>query len=145
MTWGLSDILSVVALMVSAVSIGLSWRWRRQAIQAQYANVEIQMRTLINNAHNRYLDIEIASHNLRVDADWGKHAKALCDEVYLNSVATVCAAFLDKKIDVERFRRSFRRELMNIMKDTELEEYVKDPDMGYRAISEAYNQVLPPA
>lgn len=61
-------------------------------------------------------------------------------EIMLNAYEESCAKYLDKKVDQERFKRSYHRAIREIVEDEDLKEEFNSHVTPYKCILKVYNQ-----
>ena len=61
-------------------------------------------------------------------------------EIMLNSYEESCAKYLDKKVDAERFKKSYHRSIRRIVEDDEMESEFNTPTSAYKCILKVYNE-----
>lgn len=61
-------------------------------------------------------------------------------EIMLNAYEESCAKYLDKKVDQERFKRSYHRSIREIVEREDLEEEFNSHTTPYKCILKVYNK-----
>lgn len=61
-------------------------------------------------------------------------------EIMLNAYEESCAKYLDKKVDQERFKRSYHRSIRQLVERVDLEEEFNSHITPYKCILKVYNQ-----
>ncbi|WP_321834367.1 hypothetical protein [Clostridium butyricum] len=134
-----SDIISLVLGISSSITalgtLVLSFRYNK-LVQGQ---VEVQIRERITNARIRYEDLTIRYKNdlnNNLITDVFESAK----EEFLNSYDEACQKYLDKKVDKQRFKKSYMVEIQSIVKNTSFKEKYDTQSTPYKATVKVYNK-----
>ena len=154
---GIAIILSIISILISKRSELLS-----------RGEIEFNMATLIRDAQYRVSDIgimiakykskvkkSIPKDNLTQEQIEEKLEEILekdneykilegsfnqSIEIMLNAYEESCAKYLDKKVDQERFKRSYHRSIRQIVERPDLEEQFNSYTTPYKCILKVYNK-----
>ena len=144
MEW--NDILSLVFSSVAfLVSLSFTLIYRSKLLGIQYANAEMVIRTAVSNARSRVEDFTLEFAKLPEDLSDEKQEalkKALSSRVenVINTYEEACMKYIDNKIDKKRFRKSFQKEIRQLVEDTAHEAYFKEPQSHFHAILKLYKE-----
>ena len=58
----------------------------------------------------------------------------------LNAYEEACAKYLDKKIDRERFKKTYKKEIRQLVEDKNLKKYFDTVSSSYKTILKVYNE-----
>ena len=112
-------ILGIASLVTACGTILLSFRYNK-LVQGQ---VEMQIRERITNARIRYEDLTI-QYNEELNNDLIISVFESAKEEFLNSYDEACQKYLDKKVDKERFKKSYFVEIQSIVKNDNFKEKI---------------------
>lgn len=134
-----SVIISIVALCLSASAQNKGNRIAETANEMLKGQVEMQIRTMITDARNRYED---------VSAKLGKHEdkQVLNDIIHsalescLNAYDEACAKYIDSKVDKERFKKLYFEEIKQLVENESLTEYYSETQTRYKATVIVYKE-----
>ena len=110
-------ILGISSLILSVVALIVSFRYNK-LVEAQ---VEMQVRERITGARVRYEDSIIKHHEYLQNSEQKNNLfnfflKSVKED-FLNAYDEACQKYLDKKIDEDRFKKSYFNEIQSIVKD----------------------------
>lgn len=128
-------ILGIASLVTACGTILLSFRYNK-LVQGQ---VEMQIRERITNARIRYEDLTI-QYNEELNNDLIISVFESAKEEFLNSYDEACQKYLDKKVDKERFKKSYFVEIQSIVKNDNLKEKYDSQSTDYKATVKVYNE-----
>ena len=136
---GLSLLVSIGALYMSAKSSALSNELKRDSNNIQMAAVELEIRQMIENAKKEmyHLASEMEQNpDKQVFIDRYESAK----ETYANAYDEACMKYLDGKIDKARFKNAYINEIRNIIEDANFEKLYREPQSRYKATIKVYKE-----
>ena len=128
-------ILGIASLVTACGTILLSFRYNK-LVQGQ---VEMQIRERITNARIRYEDLTI-QYNEELNNDLIISVFESAKEEFLNSYDEACQKYLDKKVDKERFKKSYFVEIQSIVKNDNFKEKYDSHSTDYKATVKVYNE-----
>lgn len=128
-------ILGIASLITACGTILLSFRYNK-LVQGQ---VEMQIRERITNARIRYEDLTI-QYNEELNNDLIISVFESAKEEFLNSYDEACQKYLDKKVDKERFKKSYFVEIQSIVKNDNFKEKYDSQSTDYKATVKVYNE-----
>lgn len=128
-------ILGIASLVTACGTILLSFRYNK-LVQGQ---VEMQIRERITNARIRYEDLTI-QYNEELNNDLIISVFESAKEEFLNSYDEACRKYLDKKVDKERFKKSYFVEIQSIVKNDNFKEKYDSQSTDYKATVKVYNE-----
>ena len=128
-------ILGIASLVTACGTILLSFRYNK-LVQGQ---VEMQIRERITNARIRYEDLTI-QYNEELNNDLIISVFESAKEEFLNSYDEACQKYLDKKVDKERFKKSYFVEIQSIVKNDNFKEKYDSQSTDYKATVKVYNE-----
>lgn len=128
-------ILGIASLVTACGTILLSFRYNK-LVQGQ---VEMQIRERITNARIRYEDLTI-QYNEELNNDLIISVFESAKEEFLNSYDEACQKYLDKKVDKERFKKSYFVEIQSIVKNDNFKEKYDSKSTDYKATVKVYNE-----
>ncbi len=152
-------VISLAALVISLISLHKS---SKNDLLAQ-GEIEFQIATLIRDAQFRVGDLALeigkceqrirsGLNNIDDDEEFENVSerdyefKSLmatmgqAEEMMLNAYEESCAKYLDKKVDQERFRRSYNRSIRELVESDNLDEQFNSNTTPYKCILKVYNQ-----
>lgn len=128
-------ILGIASLITACGTILLSFRYNK-LVQGQ---VEMQIRERITNARIRYEDLTI-QYNEALNNDLIISVFESAKEEFLNAYDEACQKYLDKKVDKERFKKSYFVEIQSIVKNDNFKEKYDSQSTDYKATVKVYNE-----
>ena len=128
-------ILGIASLVTACGTILLSFRYNK-LVQGQ---VEMQIRERITNARIRYEDLTI-QYNEALNNDLIISVFESAKEEFLNAYDEACQKYLDKKVDKERFKKSYFVEIQSIVKNDNFKEKYDSQSTDYKATVKVYNE-----
>ena len=142
----LTILIALAALIVSVVSLVKTSENASQNTRLSNGNLEIQVREMISSAR-RYLssclhDKAVMELNLELkkNEELQKKIEQLIDAAfqdYVNAYEEACMKYIDNKIDCERFKKTYIKEITNLV--TKNEEMFGVSSV-YTAIKKVYNE-----
>lgn len=150
----LKDFISIIiasfSVIISIVALNKSSKASSAALSIQHASVELEIRNAIENSKNQIQNLSITFAPLKVksnrtpdeDALFDFHQKALNSgiESLLNQYDDACAKYIDGKIDKHRFKKTYNKEIRNIVENKEFEEYFNPTTSNYKPILIVYKE-----
>lgn len=108
------------------------------------ADIEFQIASNIRETENRVSDIgiELAKNfdNEKVKNMIAQVSKQAM-ESNLNAYEEACAKYLDGKVDKERFKKNYHKQIRRLIEDSEpLMKYFDKPSSAYKCILKVYNE-----
>lgn len=128
-------ILGITSFITACCTILLSFRYNK-LIQGQ---VEMQIRERITNARIRYEDL-IMHYQSKLGDELIKNVYESTKEEFLNSYDEACQKYLDKKVDKERFRKSYFTEIQSIVENETFKHKYDTQSTPYKATVKVYNE-----
>lgn len=128
-------ILGIVSFITACGTILLSFKYNK-LVQAQ---VEMQIRERITYARTRYEDL-IINHSKELDDKLIKMVYESTKEEFLNAYDEACQKYLDKKVDKERFKKSYFIEIQSIVKSEDFKQKYDTQSTPYKATVKVYNE-----
>lgn len=135
---------------VSAEAVQKAENLAQQANALAMGNVELYMNERITHTKERVSDISLqmspllAKSSLTDDEENVKetfiHNFNLAIENNINAYEEACTKYLDGKVDRERFRRNYRREVRQLVEDTAHKNYFDGVTSPYKAILKVYDE-----
>lgn len=152
-------IISLAAIIISLISL---YKSSKNDLLAQ-GEIEFQIATLIRDAQYRVGDLALemgkCEHRIRSglnnpndDEEFDNATEndyefqslidimGQAEEIMLNAYEESCAKYLDKKVDQERFRRSYNRSIRELVESDKLDEQFNSNTTPYKCILKVYNQ-----
>lgn len=128
-------ILGIASFITACGTLLLSFKYNK-LVQGQ---VEMQIRERITNARIRYEDIVI-QQNKNLNDPILKFVYDSTKEEFLNAYDEACQKYLDKKVDKERFKKSYFAEIQSIVKNDNFKEKYDSQSTPYKATVKVYNE-----
>ncbi len=128
-------ILGIASIITACSTIVLSFKYNK-LVQAQ---VEMQIRERITNARIRYEDL-IINYGNKLDNELVKGVYESTKEEFLNAYDEACQKYLDKKVDKERFKKSYFVEIQSIVKNENFKQKYDSQSTQYKATVKVYNE-----
>lgn len=139
----LTAIISIVSLIVAIVAMGKANSAAAAAnkiaennLGVAYATIELEMRKAISEQSARIGDLSLQheplaskKRNGTLTPDEEQRLQSLSLNLhasiqnYLNAYEDACSKYLDRKIDISRFKKSFAIEIRQIVERVSLREY----------------------
>lgn len=149
----LSLVVAVIALVVSGVSIYMARQSNYLAGQSNktsIASIEFVMNERLTATKERVSDLALSMAPLlakdnRTAEDERmleiyEHNFKLALENNLNTYEEICAKYLDGKVDRERFIRTYKREVRQLVENQEFKERFDGVTSPYKAILKVYDE-----
>lgn len=105
----------------------------------QKAQVEMQMREMISIAKFRYADVAIQLSKDIQNQTLQSAVSAALEDV-ANAYDEACAKYIDNKIDKERFKKLYFKEIQNIVEDNNTKHYYASLQSNYNATRKVYKE-----
>lgn len=111
------------------------------------ADIEFQIASNIRETENRVSDIGIeVAKNLGEDVE--DNVKEMFRKVFnqaiesnLNAYEEACAKYLDGKVDKDRFKKNYHKQIRRLIEDSkDLMKYFDKPSSAYKCILKVYNE-----
>lgn len=128
-------ILGIASFITACGTLLLSFKYNK-LVQGQ---VEMQIRERITNARIRYEDIVIQQKE-NLNDPMLKFVYDSTKEEFLNAYDEACQKYLDKKVDKERFKKSYFTEIQSIVKNDNFKEKYDSQSTPYKATVKVYNE-----
>ncbi len=130
-------ILAITALfsLGAIVVAGMSYRNSKKSAQV---STELLIQQLISGARKDTHEFSYA-----ISEDKKKVAGSLLDayiEQELNTYDVACASYLDKKIDRDRFYKTYATEIQNLFEKSEATQRILNRNGRYHAIKKVYDE-----
>ena len=119
----------------------------------QHASVELEIRNSIENSKNQIQNLSLTYAPLRAKKEKGTlsddeeiifelHSKALDSmiESMLNQYDDACAKYIDNKIDKSRFKKTYYKEISNIVENKDFKNYFDPTTSNYKPILLIYKE-----
>lgn len=145
-----STVIATISVIISLFALSKSSKASSAALNIQHASVELEIRNAIENSKNQIQNLSITFAPLKVkanrtqdeDALFKFHEKALKSgiESLLNQYDDACAKYIDGKIDKHRFKKTYNKEIRNIVENKEFEEYFNPTTSNYKPILIVYKE-----
>lgn len=147
---GISIAIASISVIISLVALRKSSSASSAALNIQHASVELEIRNAIENSKNQIQNLSITFAPLKVkstrthdeEALFDFHKKALDSgiESMLNQYDDACAKYIDGKIDKNRFKKTYNKEIRNIVENKEFEAYFNPTTSNYKPILIVYKE-----
>lgn len=154
------DWVAIAALVVSAISLFLSWRATakteaisRENTNIQHAMIENDLRQSIETSTSKINEIAMIMLPFTKRKELGTittEEDAILDGYHLNFNAAiqamlntydgVCSKYLDGKIDKSRFKKSYHVEIRNLVERKDLKDYFDSNTSRYKPIIKVYKE-----
>lgn len=139
----------VLSFTVSIISIVISVRNR----QLSDASVELEIRTLIRESRKNLNEISVPllvlqkkKNNKTISDDEEIQLEAITmqyevtKEELLNSYEEACFKYIDNKIDKERFKKTYIKEIKQIVENENFKKYLDTINSPYSGIKKVYEE-----
>lgn len=128
-------ILGIASFITACGTIVLSFRYNK-LVQGQ---IEMQIRERITNARIRYEDLTIRyKENLGDELVKGVYEST--KEEFLNAYDEACQKYLDKKVDKERFKKSYFTEIQSMVENESFKQKYDTQSTPYKATLKVYKE-----
>lgn len=128
-------ILGIVSFLTACGTILLSFRYNK-LVQGQ---VEMQIRERITNARIRFEDLTIC-YREKLDNKLIISVYESTKEEFLNAYDEACQKYLDKKVDKDRFKKSYFTEIQSIVKNESFKQKYDTQSTPYKATVKVYKE-----
>ncbi|MCI5620543.1 MAG: hypothetical protein MR355_03125 [Lachnospiraceae bacterium] len=109
-----------------------------QTLTAQGA-LETQVRASIHEATRNMLDFALRVNN-EPENEMVQKAYFAAEEIYRNAYEDACAKYLDYKIDRDRFRKMYQREIQTLVENVDLKEFYDTVSSPYASTVAVYRE-----
>lgn len=128
-------LLGIVSFITACGTILLSFKYNK-LVQGQ---IEMQIRERITNARIRYEDLTI-NHKEKLGDELIKSVYESTKEEFLNAYDEACQKYLDKKVDKERFKKSYFIEIQSIVHNENFKQKYDTSSSPYKATLKVYKE-----
>lgn len=142
----LSNVIAGFALVVSIISLIKSNSTSKAANKLTEAandltkgQVEMQIREIISTAKARYADIAIQLSKDNDNETLISSTFAALEDV-LNAYDEACSKYIDKKVDVSRFKKLYITEIRNLVEDDNTKSFYFMPQSKFQATVKVYRE-----
>jgi lysyl-tRNA synthetase class I len=137
-------ILGIVNLLWSRSLAHTQNALNKEQLKISEGQIELEMAEQLSNA-KKYVDsYEALCFNYMNDEEKKKAVNAKKEfvmEEYLNCLENLCQKYLDKKVDMERFQKSYCNEVRNLFGPNSIYKAKLDGDSSpFKAIKKVYNR-----
>ena len=134
-------IISVAGLIISLVSIIKSNR----AHKISQGQIELNIHQLINQTQKDVIDISIAlaercTNDNQQAKELMEKALSTAYERNLNAYEEACAKYLDHKVDKERFKKNYHKEIRQLVESKHWKGKFDSTTSPYKAILKVYKE-----
>ncbi len=145
-----NDVLTIsiafLALLVSLAGGIVNWVFNKktdkkaeQAIRLAQGATEIELRNLISNARREVTDFRLKIKEFKKENpedDLGDHEKVFYAilEDYFNQYDRACRLYLDDKVDKHSFKKEYKKEIENLIKNPNYKRYLNPKKKRYEGI-----------
>ncbi|PHM60510.1 hypothetical protein Xsto_03941 [Xenorhabdus stockiae] len=149
----LTIIISCFGVIISAIALYRSSKASSSALNIQYASVELAIRNAIENSKNQIqtLSLTYAPLKVKYDNNTLSDEDNLVFEIYkkslnsmiesmLNQYDDACAKYIDNKVDKVRFKRTYHKEISNLVENKDFKEYFDPVTSNYKPILLVYRE-----
>ena len=148
------DVVSIViaafGVIISLFALKKSSKASAAALNIQHASVELEIRNAIENSKSQIQTLSITFAPLKVKTNRTEEEEKLFEfhekafksgiESMLNQYDDACAKYIDGKIDKHRFKKTYNKEIRNIVENKEFEEYFNPTTSNYKPILIVYKE-----
>lgn len=145
-TLGIVDTMDIILAIATIVNFIYTFNSNKKNRAIEYANIEYTIANSITNAKNRVEDISVdieeckASNAPSEVLQRKKQRFISAIESLLNAYEEACGKYNDKKIDKKRFKKTYMREIRQLVENRELDKYFNSVTSPYQAILRVYNE-----
>ena len=133
----IATILSIIALLISLLSIIFSKMNMNKIEKIYYGQTELTIRESISSARNRITDI-LLNANVSNNKYTDQLIKSATEDL-LNSYEEACSKYLDKKVDKKRFKKTYFDEIKSVVEYDAFDNHFRF-GAKYDAIKKVYNE-----
>lgn len=127
----MSNVTDWIAIIISIVAFGFSLFSFFKSNSLTKGQVEMQIRDMISSAKWRYADLGIQLSKDNQNQTLIASTKAALEDV-LNAYDEACAKYIDKKVDMERFKKLYVTEIRNLVEDNNTKSYYVMPQSNFK-------------
>ena len=135
----MSNVTDWIAIIISIVAFGFSLFSFFKSNSLTKGQVEMQIRDMISSAKWRYADLGIQLSKDNQNQTLIASTKAALEDV-LNAYDEACAKYIDKKVDMERFKKLYVTEIRNLVEDNNTKSYYVLPQSKFQATVKVYRE-----
>jgi hypothetical protein len=135
----MSNVTDWIAIIISIVAFGFSLFSFFKSNSLTKGQVEMQIRDMISSAKWRYADLGIQLSKDNQNQTLIASTKAALEDV-LNAYDEACAKYIDKKVDMERFKKLYVTEIRNLVEDNNTKSYYVMPQSKFQATVKVYRE-----
>lgn len=128
-----------LALIVSIIAIIISCIANKKSSDMQAGSVEMEIRSMITNAKNRFSDLSIQLNEQQNNEILKTAITAALEEV-CNAYDEACMKYLDKKVDKKRFKKTYISEIGNWVTNQQVKDRYVVPQTKYNATVNVYRE-----
>lgn len=129
----------LISIIISLAAFGFSLFSFHKSNSLMKGQVEMQIREMISSAQCRYADLGLQlSKDDQNEALIASVNAAL--EIVLNAYDEACAKYIDKKVDRERFKKSYMTEIRNLVEGDSTKSYYVMPQSKYQSTVIVYRE-----
>lgn len=145
--------ISIISVIIAGIALYKSSQASSSALNIQHASVELEIRNSISSAQSEIRMFSVSFASLKVEYDAGTldnnglkvfefNVKTLNSmiESMLNKYDDACGKYLDGKIDKNRFKKTYHREISNLVQNGEFKKYFDPVTTSYKAILVVYKE-----
>lgn len=130
-------VIDILALIVSIIALIISCKANKKSSDMQAGSVEMEIRSMIINAKNRFSDLSIQLNNQQDNEILKKAITAALEEV-CNVYDEACMKYLDNKVDKKRFKKTYISEIKNWINSEQVKDRYLVPQTKYNATVNVY-------
>ncbi len=135
----MSNVTDWIAIIISIVAFGFSLFSFFKSNSLTKGQVEMQIRDMISSAKWRYAELGIQLSKDNQNQTLIASTKAALEDV-LNAYDEACAKYIDKKVDMERFKKLYVTEIRNLVEDNNTKSYYVMPQSKFQATVKVYRE-----
>lgn len=157
---GFSDVLSFLSLFVSIVAIFFAKKASNQSnkiaeenLKLQHGMVEMEISRFIEDAKSKINEISVVMTPFCAKEKSGNISKEeslildsyrknidAATQTLINCYDSACSRYIDGKLDKVRFKKTYKIEIIQLVKEKDLEKYFHPLTSSYKPILEVYSE-----
>ena len=134
--------ISIIAIIISGVSLYRSSRSAKIANDIRMGQEELEIRKMISAARKDFLDIaeKISDEELDGKKNFLLQRFEAAKEDLANVYDEACMKYLDGKIDKERFKKSYNVEIRKMVEDSAFKDLYDKLSTNFQATVKVYKE-----
>lgn len=142
----ISTLIAIISIIIAKISLDKSTKLNREYNNYVAGQVELSINERITSTKNSTEDLVLLMPNQQERTNDPEKAERF-EKVFkskvennLNAYEEACAKYIDGKVDRERFKKSYKVEIRNLVESDEFKNYFDTVKSRYKAILKVYKE-----